>query len=86
MGTSVERLNPQIYILSLLQEAALELNQVKNLEHCLPYFKNPFKDDEIEQNTIVGIAYPIQGGPVVCSFDWELDQPLFVVISIKLMV
>ncbi|KAI7736361.1 hypothetical protein M8C21_028134 [Ambrosia artemisiifolia] len=49
--------------------AALELNQIKNLEHCLPYFNNPFKDDEIEQSTIVDIAYPIQGRPVVCSFD-----------------
>ncbi|CAI9282279.1 unnamed protein product [Lactuca saligna] len=77
-GSSVERLKSQIYILSCVQRRAgltqLKEDRVKKFEYCLPYFYHPFKEDETEQSTIVDIMYPIEPKPVVCEFDWELDE------------
>ncbi|KAI3767735.1 hypothetical protein L2E82_18108 [Cichorium intybus] len=77
-GSSVERLKSQIFILSCVQRRValkhLKEEHVKKFEYCLPYFYHPFKEDETEQSTIVDIMYPIEPKPVVCEFDWELDE------------
>nr|GEU72259.1 protein heat intolerant 4 [Tanacetum cinerariifolium] len=36
-------------------------------------FYNPFREDETEHNTVVDIMFPAEP-PVVCEFDWELDE------------
>ncbi|CAF1881957.1 BnaC02g00570D [Brassica napus] len=36
-------------------------------------FYQPFTEDELEQNTEVQIMFPSEP-PVVCEFDWELDE------------
>ncbi|GJX88821.1 heat intolerant 4-like protein [Tanacetum coccineum] len=76
-GASVERLNSQIFILNCVQRRAglkrLKLDRVKKFEYCLPYFYHPFREDETEQNTVVDIMFPAEP-PVVCEFDWELDE------------
>uniref|UniRef100_M4CPA4 Protein HEAT INTOLERANT 4-like n=1 Tax=Brassica campestris TaxID=3711 RepID=M4CPA4_BRACM len=46
---------------------------VKKYEYCLPYFYQPFKEDELEQSTEVQIMFPSEP-PVVCEFDWEFDE------------
>ncbi|KAI3776600.1 hypothetical protein L1987_46386 [Smallanthus sonchifolius] len=77
-GSSVERLKSQIFILTCGQRRSglkhLKLDRIKKFEYCLPYFYHPFKEDETEQSTIVDIMYPIEPKPVVCEFDWELDE------------
>ncbi|PWA68988.1 hypothetical protein CTI12_AA300710 [Artemisia annua] len=49
------------------------LDRVKKFEYCLPYFYHPFREDETEESTIVDIMFPAEP-PVVCEFDWELDE------------
>ncbi|KAL6555563.1 Protein HEAT INTOLERANT 4 [Orobanche hederae] len=75
----VERLKKsQIFILSCTQRRAglqhMKIERVKKFEYCLPYFYDPFKEDEIEQSTVVSILFPIDPKPVFCEFDWELDE------------
>ncbi|GJW36726.1 protein heat intolerant 4, partial [Tanacetum coccineum] len=36
-------------------------------------FYNPFREDETEHSTVVDIMFPAEP-PVVCEFDWELDE------------
>ncbi|XP_044469977.1 protein HEAT INTOLERANT 4-like [Mangifera indica] len=73
----VERLKSQIFILGCTQRRSalrhLKLDRLKKYEYCLPYFYQPFKEDEFEQSTEVQIMYPLEP-PVVCSFDWEMDE------------
>ncbi|KAL5751776.1 hypothetical protein ACOSP7_021957 [Xanthoceras sorbifolium] len=73
----VERLKSQIYILSCTQRRTalrhLKLDRVKKYEYCLPYFYQPFKEDEFEQKTEVDIMFPAEP-PIVCEFDWEMDE------------
>lgn len=75
--SQVERLKSQIFILSCLQRRAglrhMKIERVKKFEYCLPFLKNPLKEEEIEQSTILNIMYPVEP-PVVCEFDWELDE------------
>ncbi|KAK4366807.1 hypothetical protein RND71_014687 [Anisodus tanguticus] len=52
----------------------LKLERVKKFEYCLPYFYQPFAEDEFEQSTIVQILFPTEP-PVFCEFDWEFDEP-----------
>jgi hypothetical protein len=33
-------------------------DQLKKFEYCLPYFYQPFKEDELEQSTEVQIMFP----------------------------
>ncbi|KAH9294740.1 hypothetical protein KI387_038328, partial [Taxus chinensis] len=35
-------------------------------------FYQPLQEDEIEQDTVVQIMYPMEP-PVVCEYDWDLD-------------
>ncbi|KAL1207901.1 Protein HEAT INTOLERANT 4 [Cardamine amara subsp. amara] len=49
-------------------------DHLKKFEYCLPYFYQPFKEDELEQSTEVQIMFPSEP-PVVCEFDWEFDDP-----------
>nr|XP_043615484.1 protein HEAT INTOLERANT 4-like [Erigeron canadensis] len=76
--SSLERHKSQIYILSCVQRRAglkhMKLDRVKKFEYCLPYFYHPLKEDETEQSTIVDIMYPIEPKPVVCEFDWDMDD------------
>ncbi|KAK1262236.1 hypothetical protein QJS04_geneDACA001203 [Acorus gramineus] len=51
----------------------LKIERIKEYEYCLPYFYQPLKEDELEQDTIVTIVYPMEP-PVICEFDWELDD------------
>ncbi|WVZ20625.1 hypothetical protein V8G54_007947 [Vigna mungo] len=52
----------------------LKLDRVKKYEYCLPYFYQPFKEDELEQSTEVQIIFPAEPKPIFCEFDWELDE------------
>ncbi|XP_022136810.1 uncharacterized protein LOC111008415 [Momordica charantia] len=74
----VDKLKSQIFILSCTQRRAalkhLKIDRVKKYEYCLPYFYQPFKEDEFEQSTEVPIIFPIDPKPVFCEFDWELDE------------
>ncbi|KAF7143398.1 hypothetical protein RHSIM_Rhsim05G0107000 [Rhododendron simsii] len=76
--SQVERLKSQIFILSCMQRRAglrhLKLERVKKFEYCLPYFYQPLQEDEFEQSTIVEIMFPAEPKPIVCEFDWELDE------------
>ncbi|KAH9669681.1 protein HEAT INTOLERANT 4 [Citrus sinensis] len=51
----------------------LKVDRLKKFEYCLPYFYQPFKEDEFEQSTVVQIMFPVEP-PVVCEFDWEFDE------------
>ncbi|XP_027942743.1 protein HEAT INTOLERANT 4-like [Vigna unguiculata] len=77
-ASQVDRLKSQIFILSCTQRRAalkhLKLDRVKKYEYCLPYFYQPFKEDELEQSTEVQIMFPVEPKPVFCEFDWELDE------------
>lgn len=74
----VDRLKSQIYILSCTQRRAalkhMKIDRLKKFEYCLPYFYQPFKEDEIEQSTEVQIIFPAEPKPIFCEFDWELDE------------
>ncbi|KAL2616508.1 hypothetical protein AAZV13_08G131200 [Glycine max] len=76
--SQVDRLKSQIFILSCTQRRSalkhLKLDRLKKYEYCLPYFYQPFKEDELEQSTEVQIIYPAEPKPVFCEFDWELDE------------
>ncbi|XP_014489950.1 protein HEAT INTOLERANT 4 [Vigna radiata var. radiata] len=76
--SQVDRLKSQIFILSCTQRRAalkhLKLDRVKKYEYCLPYFYQPFKEDELEQSTEVQIIFPAEPKPIFCEFDWELDE------------
>ncbi|XXG87584.1 hypothetical protein AAC387_Pa11g2237 [Persea americana] len=75
--STVDRLKTQIFIMRCkLRRAALrhlKLEQSKKYEYSLPYFENPLKEDELEQDTVVHIIYPSEP-PISCNFDWELDD------------
>ncbi|XP_022133379.1 uncharacterized protein LOC111005966 [Momordica charantia] len=74
----VDKLKSQIFILSCTQRRAalkhLKIDRVKKYEYCLPYFYQPFKEDELEQSTEVQIIFPAEPKPIFCEFDWELDE------------
>ncbi|CAL1408982.1 unnamed protein product [Linum trigynum] len=76
--TEVLRLKSQVYILSCTQRRAalrhLKIDRLKKFEYCLPYFYHPLKEDEFEQSTEVQIVFPAEDKPVLCEFDWELDE------------
>ncbi|CAN0865186.1 Protein HEAT INTOLERANT 4 [Linum grandiflorum] len=76
--TEVLRLKSQIFILSCTQRRSalrhMKIERLKKFEYCLPYFYNPFKEDEFEQSTEVPILFPGEEKPVLCEFDWELDE------------
>ncbi|GLJ52088.1 hypothetical protein SUGI_1107780 [Cryptomeria japonica] len=73
----VESLKSQIFTMQCTQRRAalkqLKEEQIKKYEYCLPYFYQPFKEDEVEQDTVVQIMYPMEP-PIVCEFDWEFDE------------
>ncbi|KAM7261566.1 hypothetical protein ACFE04_020643 [Oxalis oulophora] len=52
----------------------LKIERVKKYEYCLPYLYNPFNEDQFEQRTEVDIIFPAEPNPIVCEFDWELDE------------
>ncbi|KAH1034278.1 hypothetical protein GLYMA_20G028200v4 [Glycine max] len=52
----------------------LRLDRLKKYEYCLPYFYQPFKEDELEQSTEVQIIYLAEPKPVFNEFHWELDK------------
>ncbi|KAI4345188.1 hypothetical protein L6164_012335 [Bauhinia variegata] len=76
--SQVDRLKSQIFILSCTQRRSalkhMKLDRLKKFEYCLPYFYQPFKEDELEQSTEVQIIFPAEPKPVFCEFDWELDE------------
>ncbi|KAJ4836166.1 Protein HEAT INTOLERANT 4 [Turnera subulata] len=74
----VDRLKSQIYILGCTQRRSalkhLKVDRVREFEYCLPYLYQPFKEDEVEQSTVVQILFPAEEKPVFCEFDWEFDE------------
>ncbi|XP_071914165.1 protein HEAT INTOLERANT 4-like [Coffea arabica] len=76
--SQVERLKSQIFILACTQRRAglkhLKIDRVKKFEYCLPYFYQPLREDEFENKTDVDILFPDTEPPIVCEFDWELDE------------
>ncbi|XP_073105550.1 protein HEAT INTOLERANT 4 [Elaeis guineensis] len=72
----VDRLNTQIFTLACTQRRSalkhLKIERIKQYDYCLPYFQ-PLKADEDEDDTVVNIMFPLEP-PVVCDFDWELDD------------
>ncbi|XP_041003695.1 protein HEAT INTOLERANT 4 [Juglans microcarpa x Juglans regia] len=77
-GSQVDKLHSEIFILRCTQRRAalkhLKIDRVKKYEYCLPYFYQPFKEDELEQSTEVQIIFPGEPKPIFCEFDWELDE------------
>ncbi|XP_057420317.1 protein HEAT INTOLERANT 4-like [Lotus japonicus] len=77
-SSMVDRLNSQIFILSCTQRRSalkhLKVDRLKKYEYCLPYFYQPFKEDELEQSTEVQIIFPSEQKPIFCEFDWEMDE------------
>ncbi|CAN6992209.1 unnamed protein product [Brassica oleracea var. botrytis] len=74
----VDSMDFQIFVLGCTRRSRAALRHmkedlVKKYEYCLPYFYQPFTEDELEQNTEVQIMFPSEP-PVVCEFDWELDE------------
>ncbi|KAG7601769.1 Protein HEAT INTOLERANT 4 [Arabidopsis thaliana] len=73
----VDKMNSQIFTLGCTQRRSalrhMKEDQLKKFEYCLPYFYQPFKEDELEQSTEVQIMFPSEP-PVVCEFDWEFDE------------
>ncbi|KAL0709291.1 hypothetical protein Bca4012_016269 [Brassica carinata] len=76
-GRQVDRMKFQIFVLGCTRRRAalrhMKEDLVKKYEYCLPYFYQPFKEDELEQSTEVQIMFPSEP-PVVCEFDWEFDE------------
>ncbi|CAH8357456.1 unnamed protein product [Eruca vesicaria subsp. sativa] len=76
-GRQVDRMDFQIFVLGCTRRRAalrrMKEDLVKKYEYCLPYFYQPFTEDELEQSTEVQIMFPSEP-PVVCEFDWELDE------------
>ncbi|OAY74799.1 hypothetical protein ACMD2_15088 [Ananas comosus] len=72
----VDRLKTQIFTLGCTQRRSalkhLKTERVKQYDYCLPYFQ-PLKADDDEEDTVVNIMFPLEP-PVVCDFDWELDD------------
>ncbi|KAJ7956898.1 ATP/GTP binding protein [Quillaja saponaria] len=77
-GSQVDRLKSQIFILSCTQRRAalkhLKIDRLKKYEYCLPYFYQPLKKDDLEDNTEVQIIFPADPKPVFCEFDWDMDE------------
>lgn len=77
---SVERCKSQIFTLKCIQRRValrnLKEERLKKYEYCLPYFNNPFKEEEQEPDTVVPIIYSFDDGkpPLLTEFDWELDD------------
>ncbi|VVA96383.1 unnamed protein product [Arabis nemorensis] len=75
--TQVDRMKYQIFIMACTQERAtlrhLEEERSRKFDCCLPYFYDPFEEDELEQSTEVQILFPSEP-PVVCLFDWDVDR------------
>ncbi|GJT16669.1 heat intolerant 4-like protein [Tanacetum coccineum] len=73
----VERLKSQIFVLSCVQRRAglklLKDERVAEFTYCIPYFYNPFEEDETKESTIVELLYPVEP-PIYCEFDWEFDE------------
>ncbi|CAH2070426.1 unnamed protein product [Thlaspi arvense] len=73
----VDRMKLPISVLGCTQRRAaikhLKEDRVKMFEYIIPYFDQPFKEDDLEQSTEVQIMFP-SDPPVVCEFDWELDE------------
>ncbi|KAF8082253.1 hypothetical protein N665_0841s0020 [Sinapis alba] len=76
-GRQVDRMDFQIFVLGCTRRRAalrhMKEDLVKKYEYCLPYFYQPFREEELEQSTEVQIMFPSEP-PVVCEFDWELDE------------
>uniref|UniRef100_A0A7N0TRL6 Protein HEAT INTOLERANT 4-like n=1 Tax=Kalanchoe fedtschenkoi TaxID=63787 RepID=A0A7N0TRL6_KALFE len=74
----VERMKHQIYILKCTQRRSalkhLKIDRFNQYTYCMPYFYNPFQEDEVEPSTEVHIMYPIEPQPIVRIFDWEFDD------------
>ncbi|KAI0511679.1 hypothetical protein KFK09_012311 [Dendrobium nobile] len=74
--SQVERLHTEIYTMGCTQRRSalksLKVERVKQYDYCLPYLQ-PLHPDDDEQDTVVHIMYPLDP-PVVCEFDWELDD------------
>lgn len=72
-----DRMKFQIFILVCTQRRValrhLKDERVRKFEYCLPYFYDPFKEDELEQSSEVQILFPSEP-PVVCEFDWRFDR------------
>lgn len=77
---SVERYKSQIFTLKCIQRRValrnLKEERIKKYEYCLPYFNNPFKEEEQEPDTVVSIIFPFddERPPLLTEFDWELDE------------
>ncbi|KAL0919191.1 hypothetical protein M5K25_011270 [Dendrobium thyrsiflorum] len=74
--SQLERLHTEIYTMGCTQRRSalkfLKVERVKQYDYCLPYLQ-PLHPDDDEQDTVVHIMYPLDP-PVVCEFDWELDD------------
>ncbi|CAN0865190.1 Protein HEAT INTOLERANT 4 [Linum grandiflorum] len=75
-GTEVLRSKSQIFIFSCTQRrtASRHMKIDRFMRFGIPYFYNPLKEDEFEQSTEVPILFPGEDKPVLCEFDWELDE------------
>lgn len=68
----------EIFILKCTQRRSalksMKEDRFRTFEYRLPYFYNPFEEEKVEEDTEVTIMYDMDPNPVVCQFDWELDE------------
>ncbi|KMZ57439.1 unknownprotein [Zostera marina] len=73
----LDRVKTQIYTLACTQRRSalrhLKIDRIKKYEYCLPYFYQPFQEDEDDDDTVISIMYPMEP-PIVRDFDMELDE------------
>ncbi|CAH2055217.1 unnamed protein product, partial [Thlaspi arvense] len=73
-GRQVERMKFQIFILVCRQRrAALKDERAREFLYCLPYFYDPFKEDEVEDSTEVDIIFPSKQ-LIKRDFDWKFSR------------
>lgn len=71
---------PLIYVLTCTQRKARLRNMgeedVHKYDYVLPYFLNPEKVDDVDENTVVQVLADLEGqqAPLMCEFDYEMDD------------
>ncbi|KAF8050122.1 hypothetical protein N665_2041s0005 [Sinapis alba] len=77
LDRQIDRMKFEIFILACTQRRSalkhLKEERFKKFNYCLPYFYDPFKEDELKNSTEVKIVFPSEQ-TVYCEFDWSFDR------------
>jgi hypothetical protein len=49
-------------------------SRVRSFEYCLPYIYRPDKQEDEIVDTIASVAATVRDVPIVCEFDWDMDD------------